>query len=44
MDAIIVIGLVIAAVVIFDLLAYTRGVDSRPGFAVQRPTDRILSA
>jgi hypothetical protein len=32
MGALIVIGIVIIAVAIFDLLAYRRGSESRPGF------------
>jgi len=32
MGALIVIGVVIAAVAIFELLAYRRGSESRPGF------------
>jgi hypothetical protein len=40
MAALIVIGIVITAVVCFDLLAYWRGADSRPGFP--RTSDTIL--
>jgi hypothetical protein len=42
MGALIVFGIVIAAVVIFDLLAYRRGTDSRPGLGISRTPDRIL--
>ena len=42
MGALIVLGIVITAVVIFDLLAYRRGTDSRPGFGASRVPDRVI--
>jgi hypothetical protein len=42
MEALIVIGLVVVAIVIFDLLAVTHGVDSRPGLGTSRVPDRIF--
>jgi hypothetical protein len=44
MGALIILGIVITAVVIFDLLALNRGVDSRPGFGSGRITDRVFPA
>ena len=42
MEALIVLGIVIAVVVIFDLLAFRYGADSRPGFGISRTPDRIF--
>jgi hypothetical protein len=45
MGALIVFGIVITAVVVFDLLAVARGVDSRPGFdGMSRTPDRVIPA
>ena len=45
MAALIIFAVVIAAVVVFDLLALSRGVDSRPGFdGMSRNPDRVIPA
>ena len=45
MGALIIFAVVIAAVVVFDLLALARGVDSRPGFdGISRTPDRVIPA
>jgi hypothetical protein len=44
MGALIVISIVITAVVVFDVLALSRGVDSRPGFGLSRTPDRVIPA
>ena len=44
MGALIVISIVITAVVVFDLLAYRRGVDTRPEFGISRAPDRVIPA
>ena len=42
MDGLIVLGIVIIAVVVFDLLAFEYGADTRPGFGIDRAPDRII--
>ncbi len=44
MGAFIIFTVVITAVVVFDLLALSRGVDSRPGFGSSRISDRVFPA
>lgn len=44
MGALIVFSIVITAVVVFDLLAFRRGVDTRPGFGMSRTPDRVIPA
>jgi hypothetical protein len=42
---IIILGIVIAAVVVFDLLALVSGADTRPGFdGLSRTPDRVIPA
>lgn len=41
MDGLIVLGVIVAAIAIFDVLALTRGVDSRPVFG-RTPGGAIL--
>lgn len=42
MGALIITGIVVLAVVVFDLLALGRGVDTRPGFGMSRTPDRVF--
>lgn len=45
MGALIILGIVIAVVVVFDLLALARGADTRPGFdGMSRTPDRVIPA
>jgi hypothetical protein len=41
MGGLIVLGLFTAAVVVFDLIAMTRGVDTRPGYRVDESLGRL---
>jgi hypothetical protein len=43
MEALIVLGLIIAALAAFDLAALRFGVDSRPGFSDRRAPDATLT-